>query len=285
MSTQTGRRSTPSLAATRSRRDPRGCLWWGTCRSSGRTHWPSSNSCAGTGHGALAVRPQPVRLPRRPRLHRRVAHRDGAHLRPAEARDRLRTVLGNGMLVARGRDWRRKRSLVQPSVRPKQVRVLRGHDGGLGRALADRWSDGQRGRRQAGDVRADAEDRRAHDLRGGHPGGRSEAMWAGRWTSPRWRSARSSPGSARCSRLVPRRAGRASQEREPPPPCIAPSGPGRRRHRTVRRNAPTCSAVAHRRRARAGRTHLTGDDEIRDRDGHAVHRRSRDDEHDAECEA
>ncbi|NEE39593.1 cytochrome P450, partial [Streptomyces sp. SID7982] len=34
----------------------------------------------------------------------------------------FRTVLGNGMLVARGRGWRRKRSLVQPSVRPKQVK-------------------------------------------------------------------------------------------------------------------------------------------------------------------
>ncbi|KPC79309.1 cytochrome P450, partial [Streptomyces sp. NRRL F-6602] len=34
----------------------------------------------------------------------------------------FRAVLGNGVTVARGRDWRRKRSLVQPSVRPKQVK-------------------------------------------------------------------------------------------------------------------------------------------------------------------
>ncbi len=56
----------------------------------------------------------------------------------------FRTVLGNGMLVARGRDWRRKRSLVQPSVRPKQVRAYAATMAGCAVELADRWSDGQR---------------------------------------------------------------------------------------------------------------------------------------------
>ncbi|MGW1010849.1 cytochrome P450 [Streptomyces termitum] len=56
----------------------------------------------------------------------------------------VRTLLGNGVVVAKGRDWRRKRSLVQPSVRPKQVRSYAATMAECAVALADRWSDGQR---------------------------------------------------------------------------------------------------------------------------------------------
>ncbi|MGW8986410.1 cytochrome P450 [Streptomyces parvus] len=56
----------------------------------------------------------------------------------------FRTVLGNGMIVARGRDWRRKRSLVQPSVRPKQVKSYAATMAASAVELADRWSDSQR---------------------------------------------------------------------------------------------------------------------------------------------
>ena len=70
---------------------------------------------------------QPLR--RRPGARRGAAARGGVHLRPAGPGVAFRAVLGNGVTVARGRDWRRKRSLVQPSVRPKQVQVLRGDHG------------------------------------------------------------------------------------------------------------------------------------------------------------
>ncbi|MFD5765038.1 cytochrome P450 [Streptomyces sp. NPDC127049] len=56
----------------------------------------------------------------------------------------IRTLLGNGVVVAKGRDWRRKRSLVQPSVRPKQVRSYAATMAECAVALADRWTDGQR---------------------------------------------------------------------------------------------------------------------------------------------
>lgn len=56
----------------------------------------------------------------------------------------FRTVMGNGVTVARGRDWRRKRSLVQPSVRPKQVRSYAATMAECAVDLADRWSGGER---------------------------------------------------------------------------------------------------------------------------------------------
>lgn len=56
----------------------------------------------------------------------------------------FRTLLGNGVVVAKGADWRRKRSLVQPSVRPKQVRSYATTMAECAVALADRWSDGER---------------------------------------------------------------------------------------------------------------------------------------------
>ncbi|MEI7030253.1 cytochrome P450 [Streptomyces pratensis] len=55
----------------------------------------------------------------------------------------FRTVMGDGVVVARGRDWRRKRSLVQPSVRPKQVRSYAATMADCAVELADSWSDGE----------------------------------------------------------------------------------------------------------------------------------------------
>ncbi|MFD0024613.1 cytochrome P450 [Streptomyces sp. NPDC058382] len=56
----------------------------------------------------------------------------------------FRTVMGNGVVVARGAEWRRKRSLVQPSVRPKQVRSYAATMAGSTVELADTWAGGER---------------------------------------------------------------------------------------------------------------------------------------------
>lgn len=56
----------------------------------------------------------------------------------------FRTVMGNGVVVARGPDWRRKRSLVQPSVRPKQVKSYASTMTACTVDLADSWSGGER---------------------------------------------------------------------------------------------------------------------------------------------
>ncbi|MFI9628527.1 cytochrome P450 [Streptomyces sp. NPDC052042] len=56
----------------------------------------------------------------------------------------FRTVMGNGVVVARGADWRRKRSLVQPSVRPRQVRSYAATMTDSAVELAGTWSDGER---------------------------------------------------------------------------------------------------------------------------------------------
>ncbi|MFF9687476.1 cytochrome P450 [Streptomyces sp. NPDC014623] len=56
----------------------------------------------------------------------------------------FRTVMGNGVVVARGTDWRRKRSLVQPSVRPRQVKSYASTMTACAVELAGTWSDGER---------------------------------------------------------------------------------------------------------------------------------------------
>ncbi|GAA3397483.1 cytochrome P450 [Streptomyces roseoviridis] len=56
----------------------------------------------------------------------------------------FRTLLGNGVVVAKGPDWRRKRSLVQPSVRPRQVKSYAATMAECAVDLAERWADGQR---------------------------------------------------------------------------------------------------------------------------------------------
>ncbi|MFJ2704116.1 cytochrome P450 [Streptomyces sp. NPDC087428] len=62
----------------------------------------------------------------------------------------FRTVMGNGVVVARGTEWRRKRSLVQPSVRPKQVRSYAATMAGSTVELADSWSGEEIGKEFAG---------------------------------------------------------------------------------------------------------------------------------------
>ncbi|XEC30485.1 cytochrome P450 [Streptomyces fradiae] len=56
----------------------------------------------------------------------------------------FRTLLGNGVVVSKGADWRRKRSLVQPAVRPKQVKSYAATMAECAVDLAGRWTDGQR---------------------------------------------------------------------------------------------------------------------------------------------
>ncbi|MFI8964294.1 cytochrome P450 [Streptomyces sp. NPDC053493] len=56
----------------------------------------------------------------------------------------FRTLLGDGVVVAKGADWRRKRSLVQPSVRPRQVKSYAATMAACAVDLAERWTDGQR---------------------------------------------------------------------------------------------------------------------------------------------
>lgn len=56
----------------------------------------------------------------------------------------FRTVMGNGVVVARGADWRRKRSLVQPSVRPRQVKSYAATMTACAVELAGSWAGGER---------------------------------------------------------------------------------------------------------------------------------------------
>ncbi|MCA6096529.1 cytochrome P450 [Streptomyces sp. SCA3-4] len=56
----------------------------------------------------------------------------------------LKQVVGNSVLLARGADWRRKRALVQPTVRPRQVRSYAATMVDCAEALAGRWRTGQR---------------------------------------------------------------------------------------------------------------------------------------------
>ncbi|MEV5243119.1 cytochrome P450 [Streptomyces cinnamoneus] len=56
----------------------------------------------------------------------------------------LKQVVGNSVLLARGADWRRKRALVQPTVRPRQVRSYAATMVDCAEVLAGRWRPGQR---------------------------------------------------------------------------------------------------------------------------------------------
>ncbi|WP_377273013.1 cytochrome P450 [Peterkaempfera sp. SMS 1(5)a] len=53
-------------------------------------------------------------------------------------------LLGNGVVVSEGADWRRKRALVQPAVRPRQVRTYATVMAECAEAVADRWKPGDR---------------------------------------------------------------------------------------------------------------------------------------------
>lgn len=56
----------------------------------------------------------------------------------------FKQVTGQSVILSRGADWRRKRSLVQPTVRPRQVRAYAATMTECAREAADRWQDGER---------------------------------------------------------------------------------------------------------------------------------------------
>ncbi|WP_369382552.1 cytochrome P450 [Streptomyces sp. cg36] len=56
----------------------------------------------------------------------------------------LKQLVGDSVLRSRGAEWRRKRSLVQPVVRPRQVRAYAATMVECASAQADGWRDGQR---------------------------------------------------------------------------------------------------------------------------------------------
>ncbi|MFG3308146.1 cytochrome P450 [Streptomyces wuyuanensis] len=56
----------------------------------------------------------------------------------------FKLVLGDGVVTSEGPAWRRKRALVQPAVRPRQVRSYAGTMADCAAALADAWRPGQR---------------------------------------------------------------------------------------------------------------------------------------------
>ncbi|MFD9034448.1 cytochrome P450 [Streptomyces sp. NPDC059567] len=56
----------------------------------------------------------------------------------------FRQLLGDGVARSNGADWRRKRALVQPAVRPRQVRAYATTMVDSAVALTDRWQDGSR---------------------------------------------------------------------------------------------------------------------------------------------
>lgn len=56
----------------------------------------------------------------------------------------FKLVLKDGVVTSEGPVWRRKRALVQPAVRPRQVRSYAGTMADCAAALADAWRPGQR---------------------------------------------------------------------------------------------------------------------------------------------
>ncbi|AXE25270.1 cytochrome P450 [Streptomyces globosus] len=64
--------------------------------------------------------------------------------RPMELGWAFHQLLGDGVVVATGEEWRRKRALVQPAVRPRQVRSYAATMVECADALVRGWSDGDR---------------------------------------------------------------------------------------------------------------------------------------------
>ncbi|MFF8292935.1 cytochrome P450 [Streptomyces sp. NPDC016309] len=56
----------------------------------------------------------------------------------------FKQVVGRSVIMSRGDDWRRKRSLVQPVVRPRQVRTYAATMVDCAGSAADGWRDGER---------------------------------------------------------------------------------------------------------------------------------------------
>ncbi|OKK04908.1 cytochrome [Streptomyces sp. CB03234] len=56
----------------------------------------------------------------------------------------FKRVVGQSVIMSKGDDWRRKRSLVQPTVRPRQVKTYAATMVECARSAADQWRDGER---------------------------------------------------------------------------------------------------------------------------------------------
>lgn len=56
----------------------------------------------------------------------------------------FKRVVGQSVIMSKGEDWRRKRSLVQPTVRPRQVKAYATTMVDCARWAAGRWRDGER---------------------------------------------------------------------------------------------------------------------------------------------
>ncbi|MGW7003062.1 cytochrome P450 [Streptomyces sp. NPDC054933] len=56
----------------------------------------------------------------------------------------FKQLTGQSVILSQGADWRRKRALVQPTVRPRQVRGYAATMVDCARAAGDRWRDGER---------------------------------------------------------------------------------------------------------------------------------------------
>ena len=67
--------------------------------------------------------------------------RDFTH---GKIRPMVKLLFGEGVVTSTGAAWRRKRSIVQPVVRPKQVRAYADAMVGCAAGLAEQWSDGDR---------------------------------------------------------------------------------------------------------------------------------------------
>ena len=67
---------------------------------------------------------------------------DEGHFETFEAGWAFKRLVGNGVMRSKGADWHRKRSLVQPTVRPSQVRRYATTMVDCAVALADRWQEG-----------------------------------------------------------------------------------------------------------------------------------------------
>lgn len=55
----------------------------------------------------------------------------------------FKRVVGESVILSHGADWRRKRGLVQPTVRPRQVRTYAATMVDCARTAADQWQDGE----------------------------------------------------------------------------------------------------------------------------------------------
>ncbi|MEU6309492.1 cytochrome P450 [Streptomyces sp. NPDC047014] len=88
--------------------------------------------------------PQRNVLVSRPELAGELLGAVESTFRPTELGWAVHQLLGDGVVVATGDDWRRKRALVQPAVRPRQVRAYAATMVECADALAGGWREGAR---------------------------------------------------------------------------------------------------------------------------------------------